>query len=299
MAKLAENLFFYPDHRDHGYYPKGSGVSYKDIWFESSDGTLLHGWFVRSARKKPIGTLLHFHGNAANITDHWSFSAWGPAQGLDVFIFDYRGYGKSKGAPDVSGVIEDCRAALRLMANAEFIRTRKVIILGQSLGGAIGLAAVYKENPNFVHGFIADSTFSSFSALVASKVPFLGSSLSSVLSKNIFIGSEFDLVGKLKNLKFPKLVIHSKRDPVIPFHLGQELYCQFSDPKQFIELNVNRHLAFFLDRTPKTWKTGMNFVHEACLGELNWQRQTYREIFQESTQETNILFNIKDENAWY
>jgi cephalosporin-C deacetylase-like acetyl esterase len=78
-------LFYYPDSRVYST-PAGAGLPYQDVWFTSRDGTKLHGWFIPAASQGPaLGTVVHFHGNAQNMTAHVSFVSWLPAEGFNVF----------------------------------------------------------------------------------------------------------------------------------------------------------------------------------------------------------------------
>jgi len=91
-------LFYQPDRKIYDT-PDRHGLKYEEVSFQSKDGTGLSGWFV-PAVGKPKGTVIHFHGNAQNMTAHFGFVSWLPEQGFNLFVFDYRGYGKSAGKPD-------------------------------------------------------------------------------------------------------------------------------------------------------------------------------------------------------
>lgn len=101
----ASRFLYYPDHRVY-QTPQRKGLRCEEVNFVSHDGTALTGWFV-PATGKAIGTVIHFHGNAQNMTAHFSFVDWLPEEGFNVFTFDYRGYGRSAGAPERQGVFDD------------------------------------------------------------------------------------------------------------------------------------------------------------------------------------------------
>ncbi|HUN82536.1 MAG TPA: alpha/beta hydrolase, partial [Phycisphaerae bacterium] len=90
-----DRVFYYPDRRVHGD-PAEHGLKYEDVYFAAPDGVRLHGWFF-PATKPATGTVLHIHGNAANVSAHYEFIRWLPAAGYNVLTFDYRGYGQSGG----------------------------------------------------------------------------------------------------------------------------------------------------------------------------------------------------------
>ena len=97
------SLFYYPSQKVF-YTPHNFGTTYEDVYFTSKDGTRLNGWFV-PAIGHAKGTVIHFHGNAENITNHYTFVQWLPSEGFNLFVFDYRGYGASSGKPDLEGMV--------------------------------------------------------------------------------------------------------------------------------------------------------------------------------------------------
>ena len=115
LTGCVQSMFYYPD-RVRYETPKALGLRYEAVQFQSGDGTRLSGWFIpaadRQSPKDAKGTVVHFHGNAQNMSSHWRFVAWLPAQDFNVFVFDYRGYGESEGKPEPKGVFEDSNAAL-------------------------------------------------------------------------------------------------------------------------------------------------------------------------------------------
>ena len=101
--------FFIPM-QQHVRTPTDIGLTYDNIGFESSDGTSLHGWWL-PANGRAKATILFLHGNAENISTHIGSVHWLPAAGYNVFLFDYRGYGKSAGAVELDGIMRDAHGA--------------------------------------------------------------------------------------------------------------------------------------------------------------------------------------------
>ena len=103
-------IIFHPSKFPDGYWDPGSlGVTAQDIYFQAEDGIKLHGRFVSSPNAK--ATLLWFHGNAGNLSHRLDNMQRLRPLNLNIFIFDYRGYGKSEGEPDEKGVYKDSQAA--------------------------------------------------------------------------------------------------------------------------------------------------------------------------------------------
>lgn len=149
LSSCAQQAFYYPDHAEYGS-PAQSGLPYENVSFQSADGTRLHGWFVpaRGAAdaKQARATIIHFHGNAQNLTAHWQAVKWLPEHGYNVFLFDYRGYGQSEGDPSPEGLFADSNAALDYVRNRPDVNPERLLVFGQSLGGTNAIAVVGAGN---------------------------------------------------------------------------------------------------------------------------------------------------------
>jgi fermentation-respiration switch protein FrsA (DUF1100 family) len=154
--------------------PSEIGLEYRDIEFASSDGTPLHGWLLRAmdgTGDAVAPTVLFLHGNAGNVSTHLGSALWLPAQGFQVFLFDYRGFGRSKGEPDLVSAHQDAVSALRVTAALPEVDHERIVVIGQSLGGAIALdvvAAMEAEIP--VRGLVVDSAPSDFRGIAREKL---------------------------------------------------------------------------------------------------------------------------------
>ncbi|MCP4724690.1 MAG: alpha/beta hydrolase, partial [bacterium] len=100
LLVFQSKFLFFPS-KGLDYTPELFGMSYEDIFFKASDSTELHGWFIPAA--EPAGTLLFCHGNAGNISHRIESVKIFHDLDLNVFIFDYRGYGKSGGKISENG----------------------------------------------------------------------------------------------------------------------------------------------------------------------------------------------------
>ena len=191
----------------------------QDVWFEAKDGVKLHGWYIPS--EEAIATLLFFHGNAGNITHRLENLFLLYHLKLNVFIFDYRGFGRSGGEPGEDGIQLDSQAAYDTVLTQLGVSLPSLFIFGRSLGGAF---AAYTASKNPAAGLILESTFTNAEDMADEIVPIVPS---------WFISSKFDTVGRVAQLSLPKLFIHGTRDNLIPFTLGRELYKAAAEPKEF------------------------------------------------------------------
>lgn len=241
-------LFYYPD--DTVYQtPAKFGLPFEEVSFPSSDGTRLSGWFV-PAVGSPKGTIVHYHGNAQNMTAHFSFVSWLPAEGFNVFVFDYRGYGKSAGHPDREGVFEDSVAAARYVASRKDVDPGRIVIFGQSLGGANAIAAAGSGRLKGVRAVAIESAFASPRTIVREKIgliPIL-SLLKWPLSYLVVGNSHSALEAVDRISPVPLLLVYESHDPIIPISEGRLLYDKARQPKEFWEVEARGHCAAFVPK---------------------------------------------------
>ncbi len=236
MASLAglDSVFYAPDHRVYST-PAQDGYAFEEVSFDSADGTRLSGWFV-PATGKAKGTVVHFHGNAQNMTAHYSFVSWLPANGYNLFVFDYRGYGKSEGKPDRQGVYEDSLAAMEYIKSRSDIDQNRLIVFGQSIGGANALVVMGSNHFEGVVGVVSESAFSTYKSVACDHT--------SLLKPLAFL-----LIGNKLSPKLvvadiapvPLLIIHGTKDPVAPYDHAKTLYRQAKEPKQLWTIEGGGH----------------------------------------------------------
>lgn len=129
--------------------PKDVGLDYEDISFISGDGVKLNGWYI--SRKDALGIVLFCHGNAGNIGHRLESVKLFNSLGLEVFIFDYRGYGMSDGKPSEAGIYRDVEAAWNYLIVERKIQKEKIIVFGRSLGGAIASWLATRNTPGALY----------------------------------------------------------------------------------------------------------------------------------------------------
>lgn len=236
LGGCVQSMFYYPD-RVRYETPDALGLRYENVRFTSADGTRLSGWFIpaagRADPKAAKGTVVHFHGNAQNMSSHWRFVAWLPAQDYNVFVFDYRGYGESDGEPEPRGVFEDSNAALDHVRARADVDASRLFVFGQSLGGTNAIAAVGSGNRAGVKAVAIESTFYSYRSIANDKLPGAG-----LLVRDDYAASKF--VAAIAPI--PLLLIHGTADAVIPHHHSQRLLADAKEPKQLLEVPGAGHL---------------------------------------------------------
>lgn len=238
-------MFFRPSQRDYARQEALDTLP-EDLFFQSSDGTTLHGWLI-PAKSDRKGTVIHCHGSDRNISFTVQNSAWLAEFGFDVFVFDYRGYGKSEGRPSTTGVIEDTVAA------AEFIHTKqatqaKVILWGQSMGGQLAIIAASRLGPDKVAAVVSESTYASRSHQIKDKVAQLGPLWIMQWGVWLFTSDQHAAIHVVDQLEsIPLLLIHSASDTAVQEYHSHWLHERANLPKEYWALGKPAHLAVFHD----------------------------------------------------
>jgi fermentation-respiration switch protein FrsA (DUF1100 family) len=202
------------------------GRPFENVFFKTSDGVELNGWFYPAAANAPYGqfAFLNCHGNGGNISNRLGLYQALLALGANVFSFDYRGYGASQGKPTEEGTYLDAQAAYQWLRKKGFAG-KNIIVYGESLGGGIASEVCAREETG---GLILQSTFTS--------LPDIGAELYPWLPVRLIGRIRYDTRGKLPRLKIPVLVMHSRDDGLIGFRHSQENFAAANEPKFFSEL---------------------------------------------------------------
>lgn len=221
--------------------PAEQGFNVVEEVIVASDGTKLGSWFLKhNPTKEPSKETLviFFHGNAQNISAHFSVVSWMSDYGFDVFMGDYRGYGISEGSPSPSGVEKDALAFLdhsyKIFKKNKY---KKLVVLAQSLGGAIALNALqFFPHKNEINLLVLDSTFINPKAVAHDKIWGLG----------YLIISGAHTAENLHHLTMPTVVVHGVEDRVIPYKFGLEIYQKIEHDKKWWWLRDHgTHIATF------------------------------------------------------
>ncbi|MDD4965212.1 MAG: alpha/beta hydrolase [Gallionella sp.] len=242
LTGCVSSPFYYPDSVLYST-PTSVGLKFENVEFTSSDGTRLTGWFIPATGyqdpKHAKGTVIHFHGNAQNISAQWQFVSWLPQRGFNVFVFDYRGYGKSQGTPDPKGVFEDSNAALNYVRSRKDVAPERLLILGQSLGGTNAIAVVGSGNRSGVKAMVIEATFYSYASIANDKIYGAGALVDDTYSAGRYIANIAPI---------PLLLLHGTFDPVVPYAHSVRLFDKAREPKSMITVEGGGHIEALTSR---------------------------------------------------
>jgi len=229
------NMFFFPM-KEHVLSPEKIGLSYEDVYIETADNIKLHGWFLHAQKESnetAKTTVVLLHGNAENISTHIGAVYWLPKEGFNVFLYDYRGYGKSEGELSIESAISDVAKVINHLTKRDDVDKSKLIIFGQSLGAAIAANAVAKYQTKYnISALVLESGFSDFRKIAKEKLneSWLTWALQWPLS--LTITNNYSPAKALSHISdLPILIIHGDNDKVIPLKHGKRLYDSASQPK--------------------------------------------------------------------
>ncbi|MBI4682662.1 MAG: alpha/beta hydrolase, partial [Nitrospirae bacterium] len=214
--------------------PHDIGLEYEEVYVSTKDGVRVSCWYVPS--RSPGATFLFSHGNGGNISHRLEKIKMFNDLGVNVLIFDYRGYGMSKGSPSEAGLYLDAEAVYNYLVNGKKIPPQEIIGYGESLGGAviIDLAGRHK-----LGGVIIEGGFTSIRDMAKNYFPFVPS---------FVYKTRFDSTSKIRNVKAPALHFHSINDDIVPFRLGKKLFDNAPGPKEFVELQGGHNDAFLVSQ---------------------------------------------------
>lgn len=203
--------------------PSDLVLPWGDIYFKSQDKVMLNGWFFKNPRAK--STIIFAHGNAGNMSDRLFKIKFFYDLGLSVFIFDYRGYGKSDGRPTEEGVYLDAQAAYDYLQSRGDVNMKNIILYGASLGGAVVIDLATRRSAAML---VVESSITDAKDMAKIFYPFVPTFLLSL---------KFNSIDKVRSLAVPKLFIHSPDDEVVPYWVGQKLFEAAAPPKEFLKVH--------------------------------------------------------------
>lgn len=213
--------------------PADVGMDYQEVSIETTDGVILHGWFI--AGRSPRA-LLFFHGNAGNISHRLDSIRQFHELGLSVLIIDYRGYGQSEGRTTEKGIYRDAEAAWRYLTEHRGLAGSDIVVFGRSLGASVASRLAAEHQPL---ALIVESSFTSVPDIARELYPWLPARW---LSRLKHATRDY-----IQDVSCPVLVVHSRDDEIIPFHHGEEIFESANEPRTLLAIHGTHNDAFLRD----------------------------------------------------
>jgi hypothetical protein len=240
LSTIENVILFFPEKKIEAT-PDKINLKFDEIGLETADKVKLSAWWTPNDNAR--ATLIFSHGNGGNIGNRLDKLKIFHDLGLNVLLYDYRGYGKSEGRPSENGLYADAQSAYDFAVNDKKIPADQIISYGESLGGSV---AAHLAANNKVKAVILDSTFTNLEDMARLRMPLLAG-----LAK-----SKFDTLADVANIKSPVLVLHSPNDEIIPYAQGQKLYAAVKTSKQFVILQGDHNNGFW--KSKNTYVKGLD-----------------------------------------
>jgi hypothetical protein len=202
----------------------------QNVWFRSADSTKLHGWYV--PHPEPQRLIVYSHGNGQHVADHTGL-IMRLQQHLQatVFVYDYRGYGRSRGNPVERGCVADGMAAQRWLAEREGVNLDDIVVMGRSLGGGVAVAMAAEQG---ARALVIEATFTKMTDVAAYQYPYL--------PVRLVMRNRYNSLRRIRNYTGPLFQSHGTADEIVPMRLARKLFDSApSRMKQFYEVNFARH----------------------------------------------------------
>jgi uncharacterized protein len=220
MRRHLLNALLYVPTREITTTPAGVGLAYEDLAITTVDREKLHGWWVPTAVAPVLGHVLFCHGNAGNMSRRVLDAQLLVAEGFDVLMFDYRGYGQSTGRPTEEGTYRDARAALAALRDRPGVAPERLFYLGESLGAAVALAVALEARPA---GLVMRSPFTNILDMARLQYPMI---------PEMLVPDAYPSLRRVSGLACPLLVLHGDNDRLIPLAHGQAVFDAAPAPKR-------------------------------------------------------------------
>ena len=201
--------------------PHNIDLNYEDFYFKTEDGQSLNGWFIPA--KGATITILFCTGRSGNLSDTLPHIKFFNSMGINVFNFDYRGYGNSSGSPSEQGLYKDVRAAYDCLIARKDIIKDKIVVYGKSLGAPVAADLCLSRK---VAAVILEGGFPSLRTYV--------SNIGGFLPTEWLVSEKFDTISRMKKIHIPKLIVHGMDDDVVPFSEGRFIFNEAALPKEFL-----------------------------------------------------------------
>ena len=232
-AQIEDAIVFRPRAYPHGDWTPEPRT--EDVWFDSTDGVRLNGWFAEPEGNQPRAVVLFTHGNGGNVAEQRQVIRLLRDQlNASVLVFDYRGYGRSGGIPTEAGLLDDARAARHWLAKRTGVRESDIVLVGHSLGGAVAVDLAAKDG---ARGLVLECTFSSLPDVATSQFP--------LFPYRSTMKLHFDSIAKIPAYRGPLLQVHGDGDRIVPEDVGRKLFAAANEPKTFITVPGGSHNDYY------------------------------------------------------
>jgi pimeloyl-ACP methyl ester carboxylesterase len=241
VLKVSErSLVYIPGAREVPDPPAPFGLRHRAVEFLTSDSVRLHAWIVPAAPVDSSGFwLLIAHGNYGSIGfgERPEFYAAARDIGLNLFAYDYRGFGRSAGRPGEQGLYRDAEAAYRYLTDSLRVSPGRIVLFGHSLGTGVATELATRV-PSAA--LVLEAAYTSLPDIGQAQYPWL--------PVRLLAGQRFETIEKIGKVAVPKLLLHSPEDEIVPYEHGRRVYEAANGNKRLVTVRGGHAGAFREDR---------------------------------------------------
>ena len=239
------NLLYHPS--ENNYLNDKITFNYEEIFIETDKKIKLKSWFIKKDLDK-FKTILIFHGNAGNLFNRvYKLNELNKLD-VNILLISWRGFSGNKGKPTEKNLYHDAEEAVKWLNNRGAI-SKNIILYGESLGTGV---ATELGTSNAFGGIILESPFTSIANAAKIYYPYL--------PVNIILKDRYDSIGKIKNITIPILIMHGKKDNIVPQKMGLELYEKANQPKFSYFPENDDHMMEYNDNLLNSIKLFINKI---------------------------------------
>ena len=238
------NLLYLPS--ENNYQNDKIQFSYEEIFIKVDDKITLKSWLINKDFKE-FKTLVLFHGNAGDLSNRiYKLNELNKLD-INILLISWRGFSGNKGSPTEKNLYEDAEAAIKWL-NEKKVENNQIILYGESLGSGVAVEIGKKNNFN---GIILESPFTSVENSAKIYYPYL--------PVKFLLKDRYDSINKIDKIRTPILIMHGKKDDIVPFSMGKELFEKANNPKYSYFTLDDVHMMEFNDQLLKNIK---NFIEK-------------------------------------
>lgn len=198
----------------------------------TTDGNTIEGWWLPVADWTPEkGAVLYLHGNGENLSSCGkALRNWRNELQMPVIGIDYPGFGYSTGTPNEQSCYAAAKAALDWIVREKKVPVQNVVVIGQSMGGAMATEIASRQRCRLL---VTSGAFTSF--------PEIAQHHYCSLPACYLVRSQFDNLSKMRTMETPVLIAHGTDDHTVPFAHGELLYAAAAGQKRFYPVPGHGH----------------------------------------------------------
>ena len=224
------NLLYHPS--ENNYQNDTIQFNHQEIFIKVNNEIKLKSWIINKDLKN-FKTLVFFHGNAGDLSNRIYKLNELDKLDINILLISWRGFSGNEGYPTEKNLYEDAEAAIKWL-NKKKVSNSQIILYGESLGTGVAVEIASKNNFNSI---ILESPFTSIENSAKIYYPYLPVSF--------LLKDRYDSISKIKKINSPILIMHGRKDDIVPFFMGKKLFEKANSPKDSYFTDIDDHMMEF------------------------------------------------------